>query len=84
MAVGIGVSAALGIVRCIGVGDGENPPVPAELEAAAELQQADLMAMWRAVACCRWSRDWVVGVYTPYGPEGGLVGGVLPVSILVL
>lgn len=83
--LGIGVDVEMGIVRCISVGgvDGQ-PPSPAELAAAAVLQQADLMAMWRAVSCCRNSNDWMIGVYTPFGPEGGLVGGTLTLSILML
>jgi hypothetical protein len=84
-AVGIGIEVEMGIVRCISPGgeDGQ-PPEPAELAAAAVLQQADMMAMWRAVACCRTNKDWMIGTYTPFGPEGGLVGGTLALSILVL
>lgn len=80
----IGVDVELAIVRCIEVGgpDGQ-PPEPAVLAAAAVLQQADMMSMWRAVACCRNSKDWVIGQYTPYGPEGGLVGGTLTISLQV-
>lgn len=81
---GIGLEVEMGIVRCLNVGDGTNPPDPADLSAAALLQSADMMAMWRAVACCRNSKDWALGPYAPYGPEGGLVGGLLTMSILVL
>jgi hypothetical protein len=82
--LGIGLDVEMGIVRCIEVGDADVPPEPAHLAAAAVLQTADMMAMWRAVSCCRQSKDWMLGSYVPYGPEGGLVGGVLPVSILVI
>jgi hypothetical protein len=82
--VSIGIDVEMGLIRCIDLGDGENPPDPAELTAAAVLQQADMMAMWRAVACCRQAKDWVIGQYVPYGPEGGLVGGMLPLSILLV
>jgi hypothetical protein len=43
-----------------------------------------MMAMWRAVLCCRQSPDWLMGQYVPIGPAGGVVGGTLPVGILVL
>lgn len=83
--LGLGLDVELGIMRCISVGgeDGQ-PPSPPELTAAAVLQQADVMAMWRAIACCRTSKDWVINTYTPLGPEGGIVGGTLSMSILVL
>lgn len=80
---GIGIEIEVGVSRCVSVGDADEPPSPAELAVAAELQTADLLAMWRAVACCRSSKDWVVGAYTPFGPEGGLVGGTVTVAILV-
>jgi hypothetical protein len=82
--VGIGVEIELGIVRCLDVGDGQTPPDPVELTAAGVLQVADMMAMWRAVACCRQSKDFIIGQYAPIGPQGGLVGGTLPLGILVL
>lgn len=83
-AVGIGLEVEMGVVRCIDVGEGTSPPDLATLRAAAALQTADMLAMWRAVACCRQSKDWAIGQYTPYGPEGGVVGGVLGLNILVL
>lgn len=80
----IGVDVELGVVRCVEVGEADGQPIaPEKLAAAAVLQQADMMAMWRAVACCRESKDWVIGQYTPYGPEGGLVGGALQVVLQV-
>jgi hypothetical protein len=82
--LGIGVDIELGIARCVEVGDVDGqPPDPAVLAAAAVLQEADMMTMWRAVACCRSSKDWIVTNYTPFGPEGGVVLGTLLVSILV-
>jgi hypothetical protein len=73
----------LGIMRCLDVGDGTEPPSPAVLAAATVLQVADMMAMWRAIMCCRQSKDWIVGQYVPNGPTGGLVGGTVPVAIWV-
>lgn len=83
-AVGIGIDVVLGISRCIELGDNGEPPSQEDLAAGAVLQQADMMTMWRAISCCRTSKDWRIGSYTPFGPQGGLIGGVLPLSILVL
>lgn len=81
---GIGIDVELAIVRCIEVGgeDGQPPP-PEALAAAAALQMDDMLAMWRAVECCRESKDYIIASYTPFGPEGGVVGGALLLSILV-
>jgi len=82
--VGIGFDVEIAIMRCIEAGDADgSPPEPGVLAAAAVLQYEDMLAMWRAVACCRQSKDWIMGAYTPVGPEGGLVGGALAVSMLV-
>lgn len=81
---GLGLEVEMGVVRCFNVGDGQNPPDPEDLSAAAFLQTSDMLAMYRAVACCRQSKDFVIGTYAPSGPEGGLVGGVLMLSLLVL
>jgi hypothetical protein len=42
-----------------------------------------MLAMRRAVVCCRESKDWVMGTYTPLGPEGGVVGGIWLVALQV-
>jgi hypothetical protein len=84
-ASGIGIDVELAILRCIEVGGEDGQPVPPEtLAEAAELQHNDMLAMWRAVNCCRTSKDYIISAYTPLGPEGGLVGGAMLVSILVL
>ena len=81
---GIGLDVEMGIVRCIDVGDGTQAPPPEELTASAYVQYQDMLTMYRAVSCCRQSKDWVLGNYNPFGPQGGLVGGMLTMSILVL
>lgn len=83
-AAGIGLEIELGVMRCLDVGDGPEPPPPALMADAALLQSSDMMAMYRAVACCRRSKDYIIGQYTPLGPEGGVVGGTLAIGILVL
>jgi hypothetical protein len=82
--VGVGLEIEMGIVRCFDVGDGRTPPDAADLAASAVLQYADMMTMWRAVACCRSSKDFIIGQYVPIGPQGGIVGGTLPLGILVI
>ena len=80
----LGADIELGIMRCISVGDSEgNPPPPAELLASTQLQMADAMTMLRAIQCCPAvpTKDTLVGAYAPLGPEGGLVGGVLTLSV---
>jgi hypothetical protein len=79
----IGLEIELGIVRCFDVGDGRTPVDPVELGRAGRLQIADMLAMWRAVACCNSSKDFIMGQYVPIGPQGGIVGGTLPLGILV-
>ena len=81
--MGIGVEIEMGIVRCLDVGEGSTPPEPTSLTASAVLQVADMMAMWRALHCCQNAKDFIIGQYAPIGPEGGVVGGTLPLGILV-
>jgi hypothetical protein len=82
--MGIGIEIEMGVVRCFDVGDGQTPPEPQELARAGRLQVADMLAMWRAVACCNSAKDFILGQYIPIGPQGGVVGGTLPLAILVL
>lgn len=72
---GIGYGVEVGILRCAHTGTAEQMPTPAEQMMDAQLQVADMLAMRRAVACCPGSTDWILGIYTPTGPQGGLVGG---------
>lgn len=85
-AVGHGLDIEVGIYRCYPLQrDGSNPPPEVMLE-AAHLQYADERAMRRAIACCDWipSTDYVVGQYIPQGPAGGLIGGTLPISAMLM
>lgn len=77
---GLGFDIELGLFRCFPM---EAEPSAAEvLLEAAVLQMADLDAMRRALNCCDWlpSKDFVVGQYQPFGPDGGVVGGFMPLS----
>lgn len=82
----LGIDIEIGVVRCISAGEDDGGPVPAqELADAAFLQSQDALAMRAAVACCAplTSRDYVLGIYTPYGPEGGAVGGTWTMVVAV-
>lgn len=84
-ALGTGVDLEVGIMRCTPVGDGSEPPTPAELLAATDLQLADIEVMLRAMNCCDAiaGKDMVVGPYQPLGPEGGTVGGVFTIAVAI-
>lgn len=81
-----GLDVELGIMRCQqGLITRDGRPVPASVvsEAAAQ-QMLDMETMFRAIVCCTTlnGKDFIVGAYTPLGPEGGIVGGSLAVSII--
>jgi len=68
--------AEVGVVRCAPSGDAQgNPPTKAEYEQAAWLQDQDMMAIRDAVKCCFLHDLTMLSTFTPYGPEGGCVGG---------
>lgn len=73
----LGFDVELGIMRCINVPEDGGPPSDAELLESTRLQTADMMTMWRAVACCPSlsSKDFMLSGYQPMGPLGGMVGG---------
>jgi len=78
----LGFDVELGIARCAPtMRENGEPPSQAEQSAAFELQMTDMMIMRRAVACCRDSNNWVLGGYTPFGPQGMAVGGVWTLSM---
>lgn len=80
----MGMDIEIGVLRCISAGDDAgNAPSAAELLAATQQQTADLMAMWKALSCCGFGKDMIIGAYTPAGPAGGLVGGSFLLSIQV-
>jgi hypothetical protein len=83
--VGVGIMLEIGVMRCIRIEDnGLSLPAEEMLE-ATRLQTADMLAMMQAVRCCSGldSNQYVMGTYTPLGPDGGLVGGTWALSVLV-
>lgn len=81
-AVGQGVDLEVGIIRCFPLTRSGGSPKPDVLLARTKLQIADERTMRRAINCCEWldAQDFVVGLYTPIGPEGGVLGGTIPIS----
>jgi hypothetical protein len=79
----LGIDIEMGMARCFPVPDGGEPPeVSAHLAVTAQVN-ADMMVMRRAIACCPGSRDWVIDGYTPFGPQGGAVGGFWNLSLMI-
>lgn len=78
---GLGIDLELGIMRCFDAS--EEVPSPEVLLAAAQLQYEDALVMQRAIYCCSAvpNKSTILSAYTPLGPDGGLVGGSMVVSI---
>jgi hypothetical protein len=82
----LGIDFEIGVVRCISAGLDDGEPVPVEeLAASTYLQTQDALAMRAAMACCSplTSKDYVLGAYTPYGPEGLVVGGTWTAVVVI-
>lgn len=78
----------VGLYRCAPTLDvNGDPPTPQELEDAALANLRDAAIVRQAIGCC-WPRavpldpsDWDMGTWTPYGPEGGCMGGTHLVTL---
>ena len=72
----------LGVGRCAPApdDDGTPPTVSEELDSAL-LLLSDLWSMRTAIDCCFAGADTVLGTYTPFGPQGGCVGGTWTVVV---
>lgn len=85
----LAVEIEVGVARCAPVVSDEggamegDAPTLAQWHATTRLQMADMAAMRRAVLCCLGarSRDYLLGAYAPFGPEGGCVGGIWTVTV---
>lgn len=83
---GQGFDVELGVFRPFPLeADGTMPDPDVTLE-AVRWQMWDARAMQRALACCDWlpKMDFVVGQYAATGPEGGVLGGIIPVSAILV
>lgn len=79
---GIGFDINLGIFRCFPIEVGGIMPPPEELLEITRQQMLDQATINKAINCCDWisGKDFVVGQYTPQGPAGGAIGGIVPIS----
>jgi len=77
---GLGMDMEVGILRCF-----PADPTDADLLEAAELQLTEAETMFRAVSCCPAlsQMDTVLAPYTPIGPDGATIGGVIGVATLL-
>lgn len=78
-----GVEIGLAFCAPIFEQDGTPPPFAAQFD-TTRVQIAAMAAMRRAVLCCfpaGRAQDVVLGLYTPLGPEGGVVGGTWSISV---
>lgn len=74
----------VGALWCAPVGDSRgNPPTMEAQFATTEIQVAAMAAMHRAIICCMPTEraTAALGLYTPAGPEGGVVGGTWSVVV---
>jgi hypothetical protein len=79
----IGVDIEVGIVRCAPVPNSVGEVDPAKVLASAQQQAEDILTMWRAISCCPevTKRDYILGQYSPVGPQGGLMGGIWTLAV---
>lgn len=83
-ATGLGIEVEVGILRCAPMPDSDgSPPGADEQLAATQLQIADALAAWKAISCCQNNQDFLLGTYTPVGPQGDVVGGFWAVGMMV-
>jgi len=80
----LGIDIEIGIIRCAPMPNsrGEAPP-PAEVLAAARQQSKDILTMRKAVLCCNElkAHDYIMGTYTPVGPQGDALGGFWTLAV---
>lgn len=83
---GFGYDIEIGVMRCIRIEELGGALPADEMLAAVQLQIADMLTMQQALMCCSAfdTEDFVLGQYTPIGPEGGLVGGSWLTSITII
>lgn len=73
----LGFTIEVGVMRCFIHPDWGDELDPAEVEASAMRQLEDMESIRTALLCCDALEggDWLLGAYTPIGPEGPDVGG---------
>jgi hypothetical protein len=81
----LGLDVEVGVLRCVEVAEGTDVPDPEDLIAQAVQQNDDMVLIRKAIACCTAldNVDYMLGTYTPIGPEGALGGGAWTLSVLL-
>lgn len=59
----------------------EDPLTTEEHHNETRLQLADMRALYATATCCFDDRPEIIGPYVPVGPEGGVVGGAIRLTI---
>lgn len=78
----LGFDLEVGVVRSIDVS--EEAPTEQNSLAWVERQFKDMQAARAAIACgVLHNKDFILGEYVPFGPEGGMVGGAWTVYVMV-
>lgn len=79
----VGYDLEVGLYRCFTIEENGGSLTEEEMAEAADRQILDMELMHRAISCCEGipNREYVLGIYTPYGPLGGLVGGIWTVHL---
>lgn len=80
--VQLAVTIELGVTRCYWTTEDNSMPEPGVLDSMARDALDDAAALHRAAICADVG-DRVVGTWMPRGPQGGIHGGTLPVTVLV-
>jgi hypothetical protein len=81
--IGLGLDVEVGMMRPMPVGDEfGNMPTATDYTGYAGLQIADAYTMRKAISCCKHAEEWILGAYTPLGPEGGVLGGMWTVHMI--
>lgn len=85
---GFAAQFVVGIIRCAAVVDDQGrPPSSARLTADAVKVHRDRAIVQEVMRCCYLDDadpgSYVIGTWTPLGPQGGCVGGSTPILVAV-
>lgn len=74
---GLGIDIEVGVVREHHAYYETEALTEAQMLDVALWQHDDMMAARRAIVCCGAldNEDYILGMYQPFGPQGGMVGG---------
>jgi hypothetical protein len=82
----MGMDIEIGMIRPAAAPDAfGNPPSAEDYRRLSSLTNDDALIMWRALACCTslTELDYILGTYQPFGPMGGVVGGVWSAAVIL-